>query len=137
VDGLKQALGDNGVKLEAENMILFKKSGAEDNRDLGRRLAADFFSGGAKDISAVFSPNDLIAAGVSDYLREAGINGVELCGYDNALPWISKDCGFSTVAVDYEKIGARAVSPMSKPSARAPKIVRVPPKLIPRDQPAQ
>ena len=52
---------------------------------------------------------------------------------ENVLPEISGKCGFPTMAIDFEAMGAKAVNILDNNKAQYPKILRIPPALIMRE----
>ena len=129
-EGFKMGLKDNGYKLE-EQLLEVKCAPAEDQtRTLGNQLAAKLFHS-SNPPSAVFAVNDLLILGVLDYLKKNNIEDkVELIGYDNIFPNISSDNKFSTVAVDFFKMGKRAVNILCGHAAYCSKSIYLNPQLL-------
>ena len=85
------------------------------------------------EVTAVFCVNDLIASGAVELLKERRLREqIEVVGYDNILPNVSKDQRFTTVSVDFKSMGSTAIKFMSNKSGYFPKNIRISPKLIPR-----
>ena len=103
----------------------------EDLRETGMKLAEQAICSEQRP-TAVFCVNDLLAAGVVNYLRKKGKEGsVEVFGYDNVIPHVSKDYGFSTVKINFENMGERAVDIlMDEKGRKYPKVMKITPQIL-------
>lgn len=87
----------------------------------------------APDTDAVFCTNDLLAAGAASALDKLGRRDrVEVTGYDNILPHLSADGRFTTVSINLEQMGSRAITQLLDGGAVYPRVVNVAPQLLPR-----
>lgn len=81
--------------------------------------------------TAFFAVNDYFASGIATELaRVPDSSRYDIIGYDNILPVLSQLGGFSTVAIDFEAIGRRAVELLT--DDRPEKIIRIAPRLFTR-----
>ena len=102
----------------------FRLAGGEAARELLRRNPG---------LTALFCVNDLLAAGAVDWLAKAGLRErVEVIGYDNILPAVSRDGDFSTVSVHFAAMGEKAVEMLQLPADQTPRVLQIAPTLIPR-----
>ena len=128
--GFRQAWMDHGLMLRADHILEGRLSPPFDQRALGRGLAAGLLKLDPVP-SAVFCVNDLLAAGVAAGMAERGTRAdVELIGYDNTVPALSRDGGFSTVTVDFRNMGKRAVAMLLDDDAPPAKVLRLSPRLV-------
>jgi len=132
VEGYKHALEDNGIKFERDFVYIMERREGVDLREVGRSLARSLINKGTK-VSAIFCVNDVMATGVIDYLREIGKGEIKVVGYDDIIPHLSRDYKFSTVKVDFEKMGKKAISILTDKDNKYPKILKIPPKLLIRN----
>ncbi len=113
---------DNFSSLPEERLIQLQQ--------YGRQLAGKLFSREAQ-CRGIFVPNDFLASGVWDYLCENSLNEkVILSGYDNIFPELSLSRKFSTVAIDFFRMGEKAVEILLSGSDLSMKAVYLPPQLI-------
>jgi len=128
IAGLRQALQEAGWDLPADRLMTGQRTGRQDLRAIGRTLAAIVLRRTPRP-TALFCVNDLLAAGAVDYLRSAGLaRRVEVTGYDRLIPDLWQQGGFSTVAVDFEQMGRKALKLLQAKSS--PKVLRVMPHLF-------
>ena len=110
--GFRSALTCNGFDLEShlytcrhphvDNLLSLRHAGYEQAKKL-------YQSGKSPD--AIFALNDRIIPGIIDFINEQDIKTRPVFfGYDNLVPEISAKYHFSTVAVDYQKMGKLAIS---------------------------
>ncbi|MBR7131197.1 MAG: LacI family DNA-binding transcriptional regulator [Lentisphaeria bacterium] len=96
----------------------------------GKELAGKLFSREPL-CQGIFVPNDFLACGVWDYLSENSLTGkVILSGYDNIYPELSLSRKFSTVSIDFVRMGEKAVEILLSGSDLSMKAVYLPPQLI-------
>jgi len=131
IAGYVDALHDNGIKCKKEFINTMERLPGENLKEVGEKLAEEIIVSG-QNPTALFCVNDLLAAGVLDYLKKKGMDGsIEVFGYDNLIPHISKDYGFSTVKIDFEKMGERAVEFLTDTKDRTfPKVLKITPQLL-------
>jgi len=133
VDGFKLALEDNGYDLDTQLLEIkeaFDINSDKDLRPAGYKLARKAYSKGQTP-TALFVINDLIAEGALNYLKEHGLaDKVELFGFDNIFPEISRDNNFSTVAVDFIRMGARAIDIIAGTESYCSKSMLLNPQLL-------
>ncbi len=55
-----------------------------------------------------------------------------MTGYDNILPHLSADGRFTTVSINLEQMGSRAITQLLDGGAVYPRVVNVAPQLLPR-----
>jgi LacI family transcriptional regulator len=102
----------------------------------GERLVAGLLAEGA-DFDAVFAANDMMALGALQALREAGVSmpeAVAVAGFDD-IP-LARHLGLTTVRIDMEGIGRRAVERLTDELAGAagpPDLERLTPHLVVRN----
>ena len=136
IAGFKQALSDHGFNLQ--ECLVERKMSVDSNRwqseDLiryGSSLCRDMVQAGAFP-KAVFVVNDWLAEGVWIELVKLGIEDkMNVFAYDNLFPEISRIHNFSTVDVNFQKMGWRAIDLLLSASY-IPKCVFLPPQLISR-----
>lgn len=110
--GFQAALRDNGYNLDKQLQIckLERPNGLlqllQHGRKCGKELALQ-----KEKPEVVFVVNDLVAAGIQDSWRKyANDSPLMLIGYDNIYPNYSQNGHFSTVAIDFYRIGYRGLS---------------------------
>ena len=135
IAGFKQALADHGCKLpDCLVECKSKLGGTVNNEELIRHvsnLCREMLQAGPLP-EAVFVVNDLVAEGAWTELVKMGFEDkVFLFGYDNLLPEISRIHNFSTVDVNFWKMGRRAID-LIVAASYIPKCVFLPPQLISR-----
>ncbi|MBO7741491.1 MAG: GntR family transcriptional regulator [Victivallales bacterium] len=82
------------------------------------------------DFDCIFCTNDLLAAGVAEELEKAGVRKkVRIMGYDNLHPFLSHNWKFSTVAVNFREMGARAIDSLTE-AQPLPRTINIAPQLI-------
>ncbi|MCF6176382.1 MAG: GntR family transcriptional regulator [Victivallaceae bacterium] len=86
------------------------------------------------DAEVIVCTNDHLAAGATHYLKKIGRTGIPICGYDNMLPGISRDNQFSTVSIDFEEMGRKAIKITQSERELCPKVIKISPLLIMRKQ---
>ena len=124
--------------IEAPNSVSIiqadeRLAAGQDLRRLGAELAQTMLAA-RRSITAIFCVNDIMAAGAGDYLRQSGAAArVQVAGYDHIIPALSQEGNFSTVAVDFEAMGEKALDLMARPRPDDQKITRVMPRLIIRN----
>ncbi len=135
--GFRMALTENGYDPEKDLVEQWERRrirSIDDLRAAGRRMAGKMLSDGPCP-DAVFVVNDVIAEGVNEVLRERGCQDrVILFGYDNIFPEISRKLHFSTISVDFPRMGRRAIELIAA-STYIPKVVFLPPQMICRLNP--
>lgn len=128
VRGYKAAWRNNGLHDPAT--MSFQRSNVTEQYDFGKTAAAELLSG-AKRPEVIACVNDMLAEGVATYLRENKIDDVKVVGYDNVMRALSKDNNFSTVSIDFERMGSKAVELInSKDKNNYPQTLTVSPQLI-------
>lgn len=132
VDGFLAGMNDCGYRATAETVASGGIRGKKSIQELGSGLAANAFAGREKP-DVILCVNDLLAEGVFDFLKENNITGVRVTGYDNILKHISLNKGFSTVAIDFSKMAAKALDIISGKAKSCPKIINIPPQVIERN----
>ncbi len=133
VRGFRKGWRDAGRTTTRCGVQTGARAAGEDWRDVGRRLAERIFRARPRT-DAIFCVNDILATGVTTWLNETGRrDDVEVFGYDNAIPTLSRDNRFGTVAVDFEGIGAKAIELLSEAPGDFPKILRLTPTLLIRN----
>jgi len=133
IKGYKQALKDNRIKFSKTFVRIMEKEKEINLRDIGRSLTEDLIKSG-KMPTAIFCVNDLIAAGVIEYLKEIGLDKkIEVTGYDNVVKYISKDYNFSTIEINFEKMGIKAIDILTNKKCNYPKVLRITPQMLIRN----
>jgi len=134
-DGFRLALEENGYNLEtalidyASNTTTNRPRNTTELRQYGETAIREILAENPA-IDAVFVVNDLIAEGVCNVLREKGLlDSVMLFGYDNIMPEISRSNHFSTVDVNFSRMGLRGIELIAA-SNYIPKAVFLPPHFI-------
>lgn len=135
IEGYRHALLNNGHRF-ADDLVFSMASPPSmemELREAGRILAGNL-DRARKTATAIFCVNDLLAAGVIEYLAEHHSSApIEVCGYDHILPDLSRDLKFSTVHIDFENIGKKAVEIAAHHHNQYPKTIRLTPQLVIRD----
>ena len=130
IKGFLRGIEENGGGRGKTSVITIRQEPGQGLQELGAELAGKVHATGTIP-DAVFSTNDYVADGARRYFAEKGAH-VAVAGYDNINPHLSREGGFSTMAVDFEKMGRLAVSMISSTGVDFPKIIRVNPQLIAR-----
>lgn len=131
--GFRLALQENGYHLETDlierEMPDQIHHGFQELKNFGEKAAREILDA-EPEIGAIFTVNDLEAEGVWNVLKERGLlDKVILFGYDNLMPEISRDRHFSTVDIDFTRMGERGIELVAS-SNYIPKAVFQPPQLI-------
>jgi DNA-binding LacI/PurR family transcriptional regulator len=112
IDGFRQSLKENNYDEDEHLQVIIHPSKAtsiEELRSIGYKLTKQVFSNEPFP-TALFAVNDFLAQGALDYLKEYKLSDqVELLGYDNVVPEISRKNNFSTVAIDFHRMGSFAM----------------------------
>lgn len=133
IEGYKDALRDNGIKPKKSLVCKIAREEGVTLKDIGKNLTRKSICSNSIP-TAIFCVNDIIAAGAKDYLRTIGKEKeIEVTGYDNVIPSISREYGFSTVGIDFKKMGAKAIILLDNERKHYPKVIRIIPKLIIRN----
>jgi DNA-binding LacI/PurR family transcriptional regulator len=134
VDGFLSALANSDLEtdnyLEEHNL---KDIHNFSHIELARHITRTYVEDGKK-IDLVMCVDDLLADGVVAQLNDLGRNDVEVCGYDNVIPDSNRKNKYSTVAIDFEKMGRQAVKILNAPDKNYPKSMKIMPVLIPKNQ---
>lgn len=133
VDGFKRALSEADYDLDSQLQIIREplESFKHNNlRKVGHYLASKAFRNGAHP-TALFVVNDVLALGALDYLTEHNLRSkVELFGYDNIFQNFSKENNFSTVAIDFQKMGRKAINFIGGTKSYSSKYILLNPQLL-------
>jgi DNA-binding LacI/PurR family transcriptional regulator len=134
IAGYKQALKQNGIPVKQSLVFAIQntKDAERDLREAGAQLAAKLVESG-QPATAVFCVNDYLAAGAIEFFRSSGRDTV-VTGYDNVKPRLSKELHFSTLQVNFEQMGAKAVNILANPDEHCPKVLRIPPQMVVRNE---
>lgn len=112
LEGFRLALQESGYQLDSQLRVVegrMENFSDHNLRRIGYRLTDQAFEGDFHP-SALFVVNDVMALGALDYLKEHKLSQeVELFGYDNIYENFSRDNNFSTVGIDFQKMGERAM----------------------------
>jgi len=133
IKGFRQALAEAGLEL-FENCIV-----SSDLRYTGGEAAMSQLLARKLGLTAVFAANDLMAAGVINALRQAGLSvphDVSVIGFDNSLQSIMMYPAITTVAQPIVELGRVAVSLLLKRIANPdepPSQVVLPTTLLERE----
>ncbi len=132
LDGYRQALLNASRRFDDGLVFSLKMPSAMTHREAGHILARRLLES-AERVTAIFCVNDLLAAGVIEYLAEHRSAGpIEVCGHDHILSHLSQDLNFSTVHIDFEEMGRKALEIAMRHKRQYPKTLRLPPQLIAR-----
>ena len=132
-EGFYACLRDHGFAVNPDLILLPPRNAKRDLREQGARLAQTALAR-RRGITAIFCVNDIMAAGAADYARNAGLsNRICIAGYDHIIPSLGQEGGFSTIAVDFEAMGAKTMDLLAKPGPNDRKIFRIMPRLIARN----
>ena len=105
IQGCKKALEENNLKFIEENLIY-----AQWDCDSGYTAAKALYES-KKDFSAIFCHNDLMAAGVYEYLEEKGLvpgKDVAIAGFDNRTVSQFLKPDLTTVEIPLKEIGKKS-----------------------------
>ncbi len=134
IAGYRQAVSDAGMPLEDDLIWLEDPGDGQHHREIGAQFARRWMSLESPP-SALFCQNDLIAAGAIETLREAGRGGdCEVVGFDNILPEYSLNYGFSTVNIDFPRMGRRAINVVANRRTDYPRVMKIAPQLLLRSR---
>ena len=131
IEGFKAAFMDRHIPFNNDTVQLVAREKNQSLQDVGRKLISDLLKTGTRPDS-VICVNDLIAEGVFLYFKEVGINDIEVSGYDNIVPHVTRDKNIPTVAIDFEGMGEKAVELITNIRRQYGKIIRITPQLIAR-----
>lgn len=133
-EGFRTALKDNGFdtgKVVGEMWETLADTSSENLLRMGYRAACRLLNM-PEPPQAVFLVNDFIAKGFWDKLKETGREkDIIISGYDNIFPEISQSCHFSTVDINFYKMGHRVVEQMTS-DLILPQTIFMPPQVINR-----
>jgi DNA-binding LacI/PurR family transcriptional regulator len=133
IEGFKQALLEADYDLDSQLQIIREPLANFNNtnlRQVGHCLAAKAFSK-APYPTALFVVNDVLALGAHEYLIEHDLRSkVELFGYDNIFQDLSKDNNFSTVAIDFQRMGRKAIDLIGGTKSYSSKYILLNPQLL-------
>jgi len=135
IAGFELALQENGyvgAKTLWKNQSKYKRLQTLDElQEMGRILTFELLQI-HQEMDAVFAPNDFLAAGAVSAIGDfhAG-HRIQVFGYDNIFPEISRQNNFSTVSIDFYRMGRRGIEVICS-AIDIPKSVYLPPTLIPR-----
>lgn len=130
IKGFETALEENNIKLSPMMNQNFVSEKPFSQYDIGRKYAEEIFRPEMKTPDVIMCVNDMLAQGVLEYLFENNIKDVEVTGYDRIMSYLKKGFSFSTVAVDFEAIGTKAVDVIYNNKTTYPKTIRIMPQLI-------
>ena len=136
LEGFLQAAKLNGIAPDDARIYRWSRTGSprqDEQFAIGRELLQEALEENP-EIDGIFCTNDLLAAGVSAALDKLHLRPkIEVVGYDNLLPYLSANGQFSTVAINLELIGERAIKQLIAANASEfPRIINVAPRLMPR-----
>ena len=129
--GVLDAFAENGVKptLEASSNLIDVDT--RDFRKLGWLMTERLLSENQDKFDSIITFNDFLAQGAHEYLVKVKLRDkIRVTGYDNIDPHVSIGCGFSTVSVDFEGMGSRAVKILLSRKKRLQKQVKIAPQLL-------
>ncbi|NOY35677.1 MAG: substrate-binding domain-containing protein [bacterium] len=129
VSGFLAGMEDNGFKPDSGTVMTGGMKGKRSLQELGRNLAESLCSSGS-EVDTIMCVNDQLAEGVFDWLKENNIENTKVAGYDNIPKHVSANKGFSTVAIDFEKMGIKALDIISGRARNCPKIINIHPQVI-------
>jgi DNA-binding LacI/PurR family transcriptional regulator/DNA-binding transcriptional regulator YhcF (GntR family) len=133
IRGYRKALHTNAIMAQQDSVCLAPLEDGRTHEDIGSALAQHVLEH-APTTTAIFCVNDRVAVGASKYLEKIDrADDIEVVGYDNVLPYLSKNNYFSTVHVDFEGMGELAVERLSAQHGDFPKALHLTPKMIIRD----
>ena len=133
VKGYREALEDRGIRFNPSLIFSMERKKSIDLRAIGRSLLENLLRSKRK-VSAIFCVNDVIAAGVIEHLRRLRMDKeIEVAGYDYIIPQLSIDYSFSTVSIDFERMGEKAVDILANEKRNYPKEMRIIPQLVIRN----
>ena len=104
--GWEKSMKSHGLSLEP-SLIFF----GDWKRESGYNCCKKLFET-SKDITAIFCFNDLMAAGVYDYLKENNMTAgkdISVVGFDNMIPVGFEDRHITTYEVNIEKMAEMSV----------------------------
>lgn len=136
IEGFLQAAKLNGIELDESRAVhrwLHHVPQQDEQFAIGRELLQKALEENPA-LDGVFCTNDLLAAGVAAALDKLHLRSkIEVVGYDNLLPYLSANGQFSTVAINLELIGERAITQLTGTNTgRLPRIINIAPRLMPR-----
>jgi LacI family transcriptional regulator len=130
--GFRAAAAEAGVEVD-ENLVVH----GDFSRQAGREATERLLAAGA-EFTAVLAANDLVAAGVVQALRSAGLRvpeDVSVAGYDDLPTAVDVWPNLTTVHVPLEEVGRKAVELAFGP-ADTQTVVTVPTALVIRESTA-
>ncbi len=134
LEGYKDALKNAKYAICPELIVSHPSSGGSDQRQvmLGTEMAQRLMTTAKPTV--IITANDYLAKGVLEYLNSIDLGEkVKVAGFDSLFPEISKEQHFSTVKVQYEKIGSTAIKILMNKNLRKRKIIKINPQMIIRN----
>jgi DNA-binding LacI/PurR family transcriptional regulator len=133
IEGFCSCVQSHGLKVPDDNILSAPRDkkvyNLDDLRELGQ-LQAEKLLDSDKVPSVIFAPNDYLAEGALQAIEANGMAGeIEVAGYDAFAPF-RQQIKFSTVAIDFEKMGRIAVKLLTDKSSYFSKITYVNPQLL-------
>ncbi len=133
IKGFQAAIDNNGSGCEMRVYSNEPLTGSvsRDKKHIGYNLTKQLFAEGYTP-DVLMCVSDLLAVGAVSFLNDNTDKKAMVCGYDNILPELSRDNKFSTMSIDFEKMGRKAMSVACHKGTTLPKIIKIPPNLISR-----
>ena len=135
IEGIRRAAHYHGIAIPDSSIyeIPSPVRTDEDQVELAQRFIHDMQKRGEK-FDAVCCTNDLLATGAAAALDQLQLRDkVRVVGYDNIRPYLSSGGNFSTVAVNLEEMGKRAIATLVTKDS-LPQLINIPPQLILRER---
>ena len=138
IDGFLLACSENGYDVKRDITEIWGSDNFSSSQEVrlqqlegyGKELTARLFAKEPR-CKGIFTTNDFLACGVWDYLNENAENSdVILSGYDNIYSELSLSRKFSTVSIDFFRMGTKAVEILLSGSDLSMKAIYLPPQLI-------
>jgi DNA-binding LacI/PurR family transcriptional regulator len=131
VNGFLRAALYHGVACSKQEVYFSTREIRNDNDH--RRIADDYIDrliAEKADFDSIFCTNDLLASGAAAALERHGIRQkIRIVGYDNLHEFLSHNGNFTTVAVNFKEMGARALESITAEES-LPRIINIAPQLI-------
>ncbi|MCF6175242.1 MAG: substrate-binding domain-containing protein [Victivallaceae bacterium] len=134
LEGYKDALKNAKYAICPELIVSHPSSGGSAQRQvmLGMEMAEQLMDTAKPTV--IITANDYLAKGVLEYLNSIELGDkIKVAGFDSLFPEISKEQHFSTVKVQYEKIGSTAIKILMNKNLRKRKIIKINPQMIIRN----
>ena len=135
ISGYYQALKDNNIALNKDLVKLRPEHQDGRHDELAVEMIQELLDENG-NIDTVICLHDKLASSTFEYLKTKGLEkDIQVSGFDNVFPEITRDLNLNTVSVDFNGMGEKAVDLLFQKSTYFPKTTRLTPQLLIRNRP--